>query len=176
MKKITAVAFMGLMLAMDILLTRIVPVIQVETLRISFGFLPHAFSSILLGPWLGGLNAAVGDIVGMAVAPRGPYFPGFTISAFLSGIIYGVFLYKKPKTIFRITMAVLLITLFVDIGLNTYWLTLLYGYGFLAILPARIIKSAALVPVNVSIIYLMWRYAGVYAEGILLNHSGSRTI
>ena len=171
MKKMTTLAFIGLLLAMDIILTRIVPVIQIETIRISFGFIPQAFSSMLFGPWIGGLSAVLGDLLGMMVAPRGPYFPGFTFSALLTGVIYGIFLYKKPKTILRVAIAVFIITLFVDIGLNTYWLTILYGKGFFAILPARIIKSLALLPVQTSVIYIMWRYAGGFIEKMLMGHS-----
>lgn len=169
MKKTRILVFMSMMIAMDVLLTHIVPVIKIDTLRISFGFVPQSFSSMLFGPWIGGIGAMLGDITGMIIAPKGPYFPGLTFSALMNGIIYGIFLYKKPKSILRITMAVLCITLFVDIGMNTYWLTILLGKGFFAMLPARIIKSAAMLPVNVTVIYMMWRYAGSYIESNILR-------
>lgn len=169
MKKTRILVFLSLLIAMDVILVHIVPVIQIDIVRISFGFVPESFSSMLFGPWIGGLGAMLGDIVGMVVAPKGAYFPGLTLSAFLTGAIYGLFLYKKPKTLLRISLAVVFATLFVDIGLNTFWLTILLGKGYLAILPARIVKSAVMLPVQVSVIFLLWRYAGEYIENIILQ-------
>ena len=169
MKKTRVLVFLSLLVAMDIVLTHMVPVIQLDTIRVSFGFVPHSFTSMLFGPWIGGVGGVLGDVLGMIIAPKGPYFPGFTLSALLSGIIYGLFLYRKPKTLLRITFAVICITLFVDIGLNTYWLTILYGNGYFAILPARVIKSAIMIPVQVSVIYMLWHYAGNHIEKNLLN-------
>lgn len=168
MKKTKVIAFLSLLVAMDVLLTRILS-FQIDIIRVSFGFVPQVFSSMLFGPLIGGAGAVLGDIIGMAVAPKGVYFPGFTFSALLTGMIYGFFLFGKPKTLLRITLAVLCITLFVDIGLNTYWLTILLGKGYMGMLPARIIKSAVMLPVQVSVISLLWRYAGNHIENTLLN-------
>ena len=170
MKKTRILVFLSLLIAMDIVLTRYLS-FQIDTIRISLGFVPHSFSSMLFGPLIGGIGAALGDILGMIIAPKGAYFPGFTISALLSGMIYGLFLYRKPKTLLRISLAVLCITLFVNIGLNTYWLTILLGKGYIAILPARIIKNAVVMPFQVSLIYLAWRYVGNYIEKNLLNRA-----
>lgn len=171
MKKTRILVFLSLLVAMDVILTHMIPVIQIDIIRISFGFVPQSFSSMLLGPWIGGVSAVLGDIIGMIIAPKGAYFPGFTFSAFMTGMIYGLFLYKKPKTLLRITLAVLCITLFVDIGLNTYWLTILLGKGYMALLPARVIKSALMLPVQASIIYVLWRYAGQNIERTLLTRN-----
>ncbi len=169
MKKTRILVFLSLLIAMNVVLVNMIPVIQVDIIRISFGFVPQSFSSMLFGPIIGGIGAVVADVIGMIIAPKGAYFPGFTLSALLTGIIYGVFLFRKKKTLLRITLAVLCITVFVDLALNTYWLTIMLGKGFLAILPARIIKSAVMLPVQVSVIYLLWRYAGNYIEKTLLK-------
>jgi ECF transporter S component (folate family) len=159
--------FLSLLIAMDVVLTHMLPVIQLDTIRISFGFLPNSFAAALFGPIVGGIGCALGDIIGMIIAPKGAYFPGFTLSALLAGMIYGFFLFRKPKSLLRISLAVFCIVVLIDIGLNTYWLTFLLGKGFLALLPARIIKSAAMLPVQVSVIYLFWRYAGNMIENLL---------
>lgn len=169
MKKTRVLVFLSLLVAMNVVLTHMIPVIQVDIIRISFGFVPQSFSSMFFGPLIGGIGAVLGDIIGMIIAPKGPYFPGFTLSALLTGMIYGIFLFRKPKTLLRIMLAVLCITLFVDIGLNTYWLTILLGKGYMALLPARVIKSAIMLPVQTSVIYLLWRYAGNYIDNTLLN-------
>jgi ECF transporter S component (folate family) len=170
MKKTRVVVFLGLLISMDVILTHLVPVIQWQTIRVSFGFLPESFSSMLFGPLIGGIGAVLGDLLGMLVAPKGPFFPGFTFSALLTGVIYGIFLYKKPKTILNISLAVVFTTLLVDFGLNTYWLTILYGKGFFVILPGRIIKSLVMLPVQISMIYALWRYAGRMIENRFIKN------
>ena len=77
-------------------------------------FIPIAWASILFGPLAGALTGALGDILGWAVNPVGPYFPGFTISGFVSGIIYGLFLYKKETTLLRVIAAAALMVLIVE--------------------------------------------------------------
>lgn len=164
MKRVFVLVSMSLLISMYVVLSHLVPVIQIDTLRVSFGFVPLAFGSMFFGPLIGGVIGALGDIIGAFAAPKGPYFLGLTLDVFLAGIIYGLFLYKKPKSIIRISLAVLCVNVFVNIGLNTYWLTILLGKGYLALLPGRIIKNAIMMPVQISMLYLMWRYAGSQIE------------
>ncbi len=37
------------------------------------------------------------DLIGATLFPAGPFFAGFTLSAFLTGLIYGLILYKREK-------------------------------------------------------------------------------
>ena len=110
------------------------------------------------------------DLVKYLVRPTGPFFPGFTVSGAASGLIYGMVLYKQPLTIRRTALANALVMLLVNIGLNTYWLTLLYGNAFFAILPARVIKQAVMFPIYVALFYGVSRVLGkaklfVFAKG-----------
>ncbi len=164
MKKTRILVFMSLLVALNVLLTHIIPVIQTDILRVSFGFIPLSLGSMLFGPLIGGIGGAVSDLMGMVVAPKGPYFPGFTLNAFLSGMIYGFFLYRKPKTLPRIILAVLCVSVFINLGLNTYWLTILTGKGFLALLPSRIIQNGITSLIQIIIIPLVWRYVGKSLE------------
>lgn len=162
--KTREVVFAGLLIGMYVILNYWLSIPLTPTLIIKFGFLPLSFMSMLIGPLFSGIGAALGDVIGAMSFPQGPFFFGFTVSAFVTGIIYGLILYKKPKTILRILAAVACVTLLVDFGLNTYWLTLLYGDGFFVLLPGRIIKGLAMVPVQVAVIYTVWRYAGAMIE------------
>ncbi len=169
MKKVNILAYMGILIAMYTLLAHIVPVVKIDTLQISFGFVPLGFGSMLLGPIIGGIVGAIGDIIGMILAPKGAYFPGFTLNVFLSGLIYGIFLYKKPKTVLRISLAVFCVNVFVNIGINTYWLTIILGKGYMAMLPGRVIKNVLMMPVQISVLYLMWKYAGCHIEKYIMK-------
>ncbi|MEE0954510.1 MAG: folate family ECF transporter S component [Eubacterium sp.] len=126
-----------------------------ESLKISFAFLANELTGMLFGPFVGLIEGGAADILKYIVKPTGPFFPGFTISGMLSGMIYGLVLYKKPVSLKRIIIANSIVTVFVNMLLNTYWLTLLYGKGFTVILPARIIKEAILLPIDIALFYLV---------------------
>ncbi len=158
MRNIRVLISSGLFIAMNVVLTRFLS-IQTPIVRIGFSFIPIAISSMMFGPIFGGVTAALADIIGMMIFPNGgAYFPGFTLSAFLTGAIYGLSLHKKAKTFFRISFAVICISLFVNLGLDTIWLWMITGKGFIVILPPRIIKALIMVPIQVVIIKAVWNY------------------
>ncbi|WP_066506510.1 folate family ECF transporter S component [Abyssisolibacter fermentans] len=84
----------SLLTGLSIILTRffsvIVPLAGLPALRIGIGSIPIIISGILFGPFAGGLTGIVADLVGCMVNPQGTYFPGFTLSAALYGIIPGL--------------------------------------------------------------------------------------
>lgn len=163
MSKTRTIAFVGLLVSMEIIFTRFLS-FQTPIIRIGFGFIPIAFTAILFGPVIGGLAAAIADVLGMMIFPKGAYFPGFTLSAFLGGVVYGLFLYKKPVTVLNVALSILLITLFIDLGLNTLWLSMITGKAAIALLIPRIYKSAIMFPVQTATIYILWKYIGSYID------------
>jgi len=84
-KRLVVLAFL---IALEIILTRFCS-IQTPIVRIGFGFLPVAMMGILYGPLWAGIGYAAGDVLGMLIFPSAAYFPGFTLTAFLTGIIFG---------------------------------------------------------------------------------------
>jgi len=150
-----AVAIIGLLMGMDIILTRFIA-IQTPITRITFGFLPSALIGIMYGPWTAGIAAALTDLLGTILFNRGGmFFIGFTLSAFLGGFFYGLFLHKKEVTLWRVIAAVLVVTLFVNLTLNTLWLVLMYEEAWMAIFPARILQNVVVAPIRVALIYFV---------------------
>ncbi len=165
MKRVRTLVFMALFISMDVVLTRMLGIttwIATSMVRISFGFIPIAFSGIMFGPVLAGVTAALSDTIGIMLFPSstGPYFPGFTVSAFLCGVIYGLLLHKKQITFFRVLFTVLLIRLFVDVGLNTVWLTIMLKTSWKALIGIRLIVSAIMLPVQTVMIFTLWKALG----------------
>ena len=66
-------------------------------------------------------------------------------------------------------MAVLCISIFVNLGLNTLWLTILQGKGFLVMLPDRAIQNSIMSLVQIVIIPLVWRLVGKRIETVYLQ-------
>lgn len=156
MKNIKVLVYLSLLIAMEIVFTRVLS-IQTPTIRIAFDFLPIAISAIMFGALKAGFASAVADVLGMMLFPSGPFFPGFTLSAFLVGAIYGIILHNKKVSVSRTIVAVVIITIFVDIMLNTYWLTILTGKAASVLLVPRLIKSTVMFPIQISLIYTVWK-------------------
>lgn len=166
---IKTIAFMGIFVALEIILTRFLS-IQTPIVRIGFTFLPIAMSAIMFGPLFSGVAAALADIMGMMLFPSGMYFPGFTFTTFLTGIIYGSFLYKRPLSFALICFSVITAMFVVTLGLDTLWIYMITGQAFLAILPARIFKCIIMAPIQVLMIQVVWRYViGQLDSSVITN-------
>lgn len=160
MRDIRKLSAMAMMLALAVVLGFYATVQVGDFMRIGFAFIPNELTGMLFGPAAGGILAALADIVKYLVKPIGAFFPGFTLSALLGGLIYGIVLYKKPLSLKRVIVANALVTVFVNLLLNTFWLTVLYGNGFMALLPARFVKEAVLLPIDVVLYYTIAKVLG----------------
>lgn len=147
------IAVMGVLVAMEILLSRFLS-ISTWNLKIGFNFVPVALAAMLLGPIKAGIVWALADFLGATLFPIGPYFPGFTLTQFLMGVVFGLFLYKKQSPA-RITAAVAINQLVLGLLLNTYWISKLYGSPFMPLLITRIWQTAVLVPVQLVMIMII---------------------
>lgn len=128
-------------------------------LRITFTFIPLAVAGWLFGPIPATLVGLVGDLIGCFLFPMGPYFPGFTLSAMLTGFIFGLFLYEtdigSSKSIILIVISKLFISVFINIFLNSLWLSMMYGKAFYVYLISHSIKNAIAFPVECVILCLL---------------------
>ncbi len=130
-------------------------IVVTSSLKISFFFLPSRIIYYLFGPFVGAISGGVIDILNYIIKPAGPFHPGFTIDAIVSGIIFGLILYKKPLKLSRILVATAVNMIVVNLMLNTIWIATLTGKGILILLPARIIKNILLLPVEAGLLYLV---------------------
>lgn len=139
-------------------------VMVTEYLKIGFSFLPNQFIFYLFGPFVGGTYGAVMDILTFIVKPTGTFHPGFTLNSILSGIIYGLILYKKPVRIIRIVFANIANIIVVGLLLSTLWLISLTGMSFFAIFVPRLIKLLIMLPIETILFYSVLKaveYSGV---------------
>ena len=152
MKKIKKIIISALLLASAIVINRFLS-INTSILSIGFTFVPLMLSGIILGWKYSCVIAALADLIGALLFPFGSFFIGYTISAFLTGLVYGLCLYRKgdfvvdKKFVIRLIMAILIVTIFINGGLNTLWLVMKTKTAFLVILPTRIIKQLIMIPV-----------------------------
>ncbi|OOM16168.1 folate family ECF transporter S component [Clostridium saccharobutylicum] len=147
---VTASLLITIKLILDLFTIQISPV-----LHLSFEFLASSTIGMLFGPVGGAICGGLSDIINYIINPKGVFFPGFTISAMVLGMIYGTLLYKKKVTFIRCVIAEILVVLIVDIILNTFFLSLLYGKAFALLLPVRAFKNVVMIPINASMMYFI---------------------
>ena len=155
LKSVRVLTCCGLMAALAIALNFVASIDLGPYIRIGISGLPNQVVSFLFGPAVGAIFGAMLDIIKFLIKPTGPFFPGFTLSAALNGLIYGIFVYRKPLTVKRVLLAQLLIKIFVNIGLNTLWLKILYDKAILAILPGRLISNAVMLPIDTFLMFII---------------------
>ncbi len=115
-----------MLIAVQIVLSRFLS-IQTPIVKLGFGFVPVMFAGALYGAKGGALVGAVSDLLGALLFPTGAYFPGYTLTAALSGALYG-FLLRDEHNIVRIMLAYAITLITVTLGLNTFWIALQNGY------------------------------------------------
>lgn len=140
---------LALLAAMHIVLSRFCS-INAWNIKIGFAFVPLFAAAYLYGPLAAGIVGAVGDFLGAILFPIGPYFPGFTLTCFLTGILFGVLLHER-QTPGRIAAAVLINQLVLGLLVNTYWISLLFGSDFLPLMATRVVQCLILIPVEFTV-------------------------
>ncbi len=148
----------GILAALAVALKFVASIDIGEYIRIGFSDLPGMAVSALFGPAVGGVFWGMLDIIKYLVAPTGPFFPGFTLSAVINGMIFGFVLYHKNLTIKRVLAAQFISKLIISVGLNTFWLSVLYDNLFIVMLPVRIVTALVMLPIDSMITFMILRF------------------
>ncbi|MCR5102383.1 MAG: folate family ECF transporter S component [Butyrivibrio sp.] len=154
-KNLRVVVFCGMMAACAVVLSLVATIRIGSFIKIGFSGIPNRVVDYLFGPAAGAIFGAALDVIKWFITPDGDFFPGFTISAMLGGLVYGFILYKKKLTIQRMFVAQLIVKVVVNIGLNSLWLKILYDQAIIALLPSRILSNAVMLPIDTFIYYIV---------------------
>ena len=143
----------GLMAAIAIVLSMVASISIGPYVKIGFSGIPNRIVEFLFGPVVGCIFGGALDLLKFMIKPDGPFFFGFTFNVMLAGLIYGCLLYHKPLSIKRIVIAEFLVNLIVNCGLNTLWISTLYGKAFFVLLPMRLLKNVIMLPIDSAIVF-----------------------
>ena len=177
MRKNKKIILAAILLALLIILSRFF-IISTPIMKISFTFVAIALCATWLGPKWVVLITVVEDLIGATLFPSGSFFIGYTISAGLTGLIYGLLLYKKEPdsltnkqyiirviiavlfvtfVVIRVIIAVLFVTFVVHTGLNTLWTSITSGKAFMVLLLPRLTKQLIMIPIQIIVILFIER-------------------
>lgn len=149
---VSTVSITGMLVALSVVLSFFTIVVS-NFLEIGFSFLPLAVGGMMFGPVVGAMMGVLSDILGYFIQPNGPFFPGFTLNALISGSLYGIFLYRKPVTLKRVIAVSVLLMLLINMILNPLWLSIMYGKAFIALVVGRIVKNLVMLPIHIALMY-----------------------
>ncbi len=183
MNKITTknIVISALLVALNIVLTRYIA-INTPLVKIGFGFLPLIVAALYLGPIYTGMIYAVADVIGVFMVPNAAFNPVFTLTAFLAGITYGLFLYpsspicksltkagkglarvfhvseEKQRTFSDFFLAFItgfVVTIVFSLFANTFLIHFYFRVRYEILIPTRLIQAAILIPLHTVMIPLV---------------------
>lgn len=142
----------SLLIAVGVIISRFLS-INMPILKIGFDFIPIVICAKRYGAVSTGIVAALIDFVGANLFSFGAYFPGFTISAVISGLIMGYFFYNKVISIQRYFLVFSLEGVIVTILLNSFFISFLSDTPLYVLLPVRIFQCCLLVVIKTCVSY-----------------------
>ena len=151
----------SLLLATFIILDRFLSV-NTQFLAINLSLIPIMLAGMILGWKYAFVIGAVGDFLGATFWPFGAYFPGFTLSVGLSGVIFGLFLHETPNKekkhfIVKAIISTAIVLGCINLCLDSIWLHIMYKKAFMVYLGARAITQAVMFPIYVATIVFLER-------------------
>lgn len=155
-KKLRILVTAALFIALDVIVARFFS-IEVPTpvgpLKADLQVVVAALCGYTLGPVWGGISLVASDLLGVMLksGSLGAFF-GFTASALLRGVLFGLLLYKKPVSQARNVVAVAVTFLLVDFFLNTVWLSMMMNAPFLPMLTTRVLTKLPVMAIDIAVI------------------------
>lgn len=162
------ISLLGMLIALNIIMAEVCKItILPRILELSLGFVPLALSGMLFGLVPTVTLAVVADIIGALLFNAGNFYFGYTLTAFMTGLFYGIFLHKKELSTLRIVICQLLVSLICYAFLNSLWalnwVTKTAAEEYIGI---RLLAQLGTFPVYTLILLLMRRYRRTL-EGVL---------
>lgn len=146
-QRLVTLTVTAILTAATVIISRFLSV-NLPSMSIGLSFVPLILCGMLFGSLWGGVASGLADLTGALLFPFGPYFPGFTVTATFSGIIFGLIGRLAEKTSGTLKFAVQATALLLlketacSLALNTLFIYILYGGDYFALLLTRLPVSA----------------------------------
>lgn len=160
LKNVRMLTLAGIITAASIVLESFPIYLLGTSLKIYFSFLVISLGCYVYGPAVGILVGFANDTLGFLISSFGePYFPGYLITAMLSGLIYGTLLYRQRITVLRLVVVRLVINYGSNVLLGSVWKAMLYGKGYYYYFTTGLVKNTTMLPIEVLLMMLMFQLA-----------------
>lgn len=152
LKKLNTLVLTALMIALGIVLGQF-SIQFTQDIKVGISFIATQLTATMFGPVVGGVMGGVADIVKFIIKPTGAFSILWTLNAIVGPMIYGVMLYKKKFTFWRVLLSKAVVAIVVNVCMSCTWSAILYGSAFWAVLPTKIVQQIIQVPIQSVIFY-----------------------
>ncbi|MBU7447521.1 MULTISPECIES: folate family ECF transporter S component [Lactiplantibacillus] len=130
---------LGMLVAMQVVLGSLLT-IQLLLTKISFTFIIIALTARLFSPPVTAGSAAFANLLGMLLFPKFTFFPGFILTAFLTGLVFGL-AFQQQTNLPRILTANFIVVFILNLFMNSLWLHIMYMTPWSVLLTTRLIQE-----------------------------------
>lgn len=166
------IAAMGMLVALNVVLAEACKITVIpNVLVLSFGFLPLAAAGMLFGVTPAVTVAVAADIIGALLFSSGSFYFGYTLTAFVTGLLYALFLHKKDFSVRRAALCQALVSLLCYALLNSLWaLNWVTSTAAGKYIATRLLAQPILFPVYFVLLLVLRRYRRPLERA--LGHAG----
>lgn len=165
------ITVLAMLIALNVVMAEVLkfPLIP-KVLELSFGFIPVAVAGMLFGPLPAMLVAVIADIIGALIFSAGDFFFGYTLTALLTGLFYGLLLHAPAPTrraeVLRAVAAQALVSLVCYAGLNTLWAYVMGYARTTQYIYTRLTVNAVAYPIYTVVLCLLIRYRKTLEQAV----------
>ena len=156
---------LAVLTALQVILSRFLS-IQMWNMKFGFSFIPVMLAANLYGPIGAAVVYGAGDLIGALLFPTGTYFPGFTLTAVITGIIWGFLLKGKIKPL-KAIISVVIAQSCCSFLLNSYWISYISGSPYVSQLAVRWPQSLGYAVVHLIFIFALLERLGKLIKKIM---------
>ncbi|USS86017.1 MULTISPECIES: folate family ECF transporter S component [Fructilactobacillus] len=143
--------YLAILMAIEIIVGRFV--IGSSSVQFSFTFIVIALIAKWYGPFWSTGVAVIVDFISTLFSGQ-PYFPGFALSAILVSLIYSIGFFQQKRISWpRVIIVVALITVFINLILNSWWVSIIAHTPFSYFFGVRLGKNLISFPIQTVLLY-----------------------
>ena len=147
----------AMLIALAFVLERLVPVVNLLTVRVSFAFIPIMFCGMLFGPVWGAVVFGIADILGWPIMGITP-IPLILLSRIVQGFIYGLVLHREDIKLWPHSVVNAFATQIIcGMGLTTLGLVQLTGTPYFPLLMTRLPQVAVFIVLQIAVFPVLFK-------------------
>jgi len=148
---IRTICQVGILIALAFVLERVIPPVNLMTVRISFAFIPMMICGMLFGPVWGAIAFGISDILGWPIMALPPV-PLILAARIVNGFFFGLFLHREKVKLWpHAIICAITVQVICGMGLTTLGLSQLLGSPFVPLLWSRVPQFIAFIILQIAV-------------------------
>jgi len=162
---------LAVLIALTFVLERLIPPINLPTMRISFAFIPMMICGMLFGPVWGAVSFGIADILGWPLMGLQP-IPLILVSRIVNGFLFGFFLHRENAKLWpHAVVSAVSIQVICGMWLTTLGLSHFLGTPYFPLLVTRIPQFVIFIVLQIAIFPVLLKLrVALHKAGYITTH------